>query len=38
MCPLGLVCSANDFPPENWTEYTDYDGPGHYMAEAGSGD
>jgi hypothetical protein len=38
-CPLGLVCASNDFPPENWTEYTDYDGPGHYTApDAGSGD
>ena len=36
-CPLGLVCSPTDFPPENWTEYTDYDGPGHYTVDAGSG-
>jgi hypothetical protein len=28
MCPQGLVCSLNDFPPQNWMEFTDYAGPG----------
>jgi hypothetical protein len=28
MCPQNLVCSSDDFPPENWIEFTDYAGPG----------
>ena len=28
MCPQGLACSENDFPPRNWLEFTDYAGPG----------
>ena len=28
MCPQTLPCSSNDFPPQNWTEFIDYAGPG----------
>jgi hypothetical protein len=28
MCPANLACSSDDFPPENWMEFTDYAGPG----------
>lgn len=28
ICPQGLPCSENDFPPRNWLEFTDYAGPG----------
>jgi hypothetical protein len=28
MCPQTLPCSSDDFPPQNWTEFTDYAGPG----------
>jgi hypothetical protein len=27
-CPQTFVCATDDFPPENWTEFTDYAGPG----------
>lgn len=27
-CPQTLVCAMDDFPPQNWTEFTDYAGPG----------
>jgi len=27
-CPQGLSCDTNDFPPQGYTEFTDYAGPG----------
>jgi hypothetical protein len=27
-CPQTFVCSTDDFPPQNWMEFTDYAGPG----------
>ena len=40
-CPNQLHCSANDFPPQNWLEFTDYTGPGwaglDMDADAGGG-
>ncbi len=41
MCPQTLPCSTDDFPPQNWTEFTDYAGPGWAglgkSADAGGG-
>ncbi len=28
MCPQTFACSPDDFPPQNWVEFTDYAGPG----------
>ncbi len=28
MCPNQFHCAPNDFPPQNWQEFTDYTGPG----------
>lgn len=28
LCPQTFACSADDFPPANWMEFTDYAGPG----------
>jgi hypothetical protein len=37
-CPQTLPCTATDFPPPTWTEYTDYVGPGWAgLDDAGSG-
>jgi hypothetical protein len=38
-CPQEFVCATNDFPPQNWTEFTDYDGTGWagYGVTTGSG-
>jgi hypothetical protein len=36
-CPQTFACSANDFPPQNWAEFTDYAGPGWAGLKAGSG-
>jgi hypothetical protein len=36
-CPLSLDCSSTDFPPQNWTEYTDYTGPGWAGLDASAG-
>jgi hypothetical protein len=27
-CPNQFHCAADDFPPQNWLEFTDYTGPG----------
>ena len=27
-CPQTFACSADDFPPQNWSEFTDYAGIG----------
>jgi hypothetical protein len=27
-CPQTFVCATDDFPPQNWLEFTDYAGPG----------
>jgi hypothetical protein len=41
-CPQMFVCDVNDFPPQNWVEFTMYAGPGWAgltnRADAGSGD
>src|SRR5450432_4912251 len=40
-CPQTFACSVDDFPPQNWMEFTDYAGPGWagltLHAEAGDG-
>jgi hypothetical protein len=36
-CPQALDCSSVDFPPPNWTEYTDYTGPGWAGLDVDSG-
>jgi hypothetical protein len=36
-CPQTLDCSSTDFPPPNWTEYTDYAGPGWAGLQSGGG-
>jgi hypothetical protein len=36
-CPQTLVCSVDDFPPQNWMEFTDYAGPGWAGLKSGSG-
>ena len=28
LCPQGLSCNDDDFPPLNWLEFADYTGPG----------
>ena len=39
-CPQQFVCAADDFPPFNWVEFTDYAGPGwaglSQLGDAGS--
>jgi hypothetical protein len=41
MCPQTFSCSATDFPPQGWVEFTDYVGPGWVgfgkMVDAGGG-
>jgi hypothetical protein len=36
MCPQTFACSVNDFPPQNWLEFTDYAGPGWAGLHAGA--
>jgi hypothetical protein len=38
-CPNQFHCAPNDFPPQNWYEFTDYTGPGWagLDIDAGSG-
>ena len=35
-CPQTLACSVDDFPPQNWTEFTDYAGPGWAGLKSGA--
>jgi len=35
-CPQTFACSTDDFPPQNWAEFTDYAGPGWAGLKAGA--
>jgi hypothetical protein len=37
ICPQSLVCTADDFPPFNWLEFTAYSGPGWAGLSTGTG-
>lgn len=36
-CPQTFVCGTDDFPPQNWMEFTDYAGPGWAGLQANPG-